>query len=117
MRSACARGEPLISGNVGDLRDIAVRTIDLLFVPLKRLDHVAHGTRAEDSREHGDLAHAPTWTFRGGHLLTEAHELRLPDGGMSTLTRGDALEGAATRGIFLDFGEGVVQEDRVALER
>ena len=105
----------LISGNIGDLWHVAVGAVDLLFVPLERLDHVAHSTRAKEASEECDLAHAPTWALGGGHLLAETVELRLPDRGVSPLAGGDALKGAATCRILLDLGEGVVQEDCVAL--
>ena len=105
----------LIGGNIGDLCNVAVGAVDLLFVPFERLDHVTHGTCAEEASKERDLAHAPTWTLAGGHLLAQAEELRLPDGGVAALTCGDALKGASPRRILLDLGEGVVQEDCVAL--
>ena len=105
----------LIGGNIGDLWYVAVSTVDLLFVPFKRLHHVAHGSGAKEAGQKGDLAHAPTWALAGRYLLAEADELRLPDRGVSPLTGGDALKGAATCRILLDLGEGVVQEDCVAL--
>ena len=105
----------LIGGDIGDLCNVAVSAVDLRFVSLERLDHVAHSTRAKEASEECDLAHAPTWALGGGHLLAETEELRLPDRGMSPLAGGDALKGAATCRILLDLGEGVVQEDCVAL--
>ena len=105
----------LIGGNIGDLWYVAVGAVDLLFVSLERLDHVAHSTRAKEASEECDLAHAPTWALRGGHLLAETVELRLPDGGVTALAGGDPLKGAAACRILLDLGEGVVQEDCVAL--
>ena len=104
-----------VGGNVGDLGHVAMCAVDLLFVSLERLHHVAHRTCAEETREQGDLAHAPAWTLRRGHLLAEAEELRLPDRRMASLAGGDALKGAATCRVFFDLGEGVVQEDCVAL--
>ena len=107
----------LISGNIGDLLYVAMRAVDLLFVPLERLDHVAHRTGAKEAGKEGDLAHAPAWALGRRYLLAEAEELRLPDRGVSPLAGGDPLKGAAARRILLDLGEGVVQEDCVALER
>ena len=105
----------LIGSNVGDLGYIAMGAVDLLFVALKCLHHVAHGTRPEESREEGNLPHTPTWARVGRHLLTQAQELRLPDGGMPALAGGDALKGTAPCWVFLNLGKGVVQEDCVSL--
>ena len=105
----------LVGGNVGDLWYVAVGAVDLLFVSLKRLHHVAHCARAEEASQERDLAHAPTWALRGGHLLAKAKEFRLPDRRVATLAGGDALKGAATCRVLLNLGEGVVQEDCVAL--
>ena len=105
----------LIGGNVGDLGYVAMGAVDFLFVSLECLHHVAHGTRAEESREQCDLSHAPTWTLHCGNLLAQADELRLPNGGVSALAGRDALKGAAPCWVFLNLGEGVVQEDCVSL--
>ena len=105
----------LILGNLMHLGDIAVCAVDLLFEALQRLHHVADGARAEDTREDRNLTHAPAWTRSNRRMFTKRNEFRLPDRGVTTLTRRNGFKRGFSLRVFLQHGEPVIEVDRIAL--
>ena len=90
--------------------------VGLLLVALEGLDQVAHRACSEDPREHDDRPDAQAGTADGRHACPELAQLRGPDLGVATLVAGNRPEGTRPPIVLLDPGQGVVQDDRVALE-
>ena len=108
---------PLVGGDRGDLGR-RLRLVQLLLVALERGDEVGHGPRPEDPGEqHDDRDAKPRPGRRRRNVGAALLELAGPDVGVAPLVRRDPRNAAARRGSFSIAGEGVVEEDRVALER
>ena len=102
----------------GDRRDLGRRlgVVELLLVALERLDHVAHGMRAESAGEEEDRPDAQPRPARLRDDRAELAQLARPDLGVATLVARDRAERVGAARVLLDPGQAVVQGDRVALQ-